>query len=71
MSSAIEEFFLNSGWAGIVILGLLWFIREQRADNRALRAQVDSLHAENIRQRDETIRDLLNRGGLHHGGRHE
>lgn len=66
----IEEFLLNNGWSGVVILGLLWFIREERNEKKTLRAQIDTLLAENLKQRDETIRDLINRGGLANGGRH-
>lgn len=66
---AVEEFLLNNGWAGFVVLGLLWFIREERNEKKALRAQIDILLAENLKQRDETIRDLINRGGLANGGR--
>jgi hypothetical protein len=64
----IEEFLLSNGWAGIVILGLLWFIREERTEKKELRSQLDTLRDQLIRQRDETIRDLINRGGLIHGG---
>lgn len=64
----IEEFLLNSGGAGIVILGLLWEIRASRAENKELRAQNDAIRDAIMRERDATIRDLINRGGLHHGG---
>lgn len=67
--TGIEEFLLSNGWSGAVILGLLWFIREERNEKKTLRAQIDTLLAENIKQRDETIRDLINRGGLSNGGR--
>jgi len=63
----IETFLLNNGWSGLVILGLLWFIREERSEKKALRAQIDALLSENLKQRDETIRDLINRGGLTNG----
>lgn len=71
MSGVIEEFLLNSGWAGLVILGLLWAYRDKTTEARDLRAQIDAMHTENLRQRDETIRELINRGGLTSGGRHE
>lgn len=68
MPGGVEDFLLNSGWAGIVIIALVWEVRERRAENRDLRAQIDAMRDAVLKERDDTIKTLINRGGLHHGG---
>lgn len=64
----IEQFLLSHGWVGIVIIGLLYRNRELTSELKDARMQRDTLITEAMRHKDETIRDLINRGGIAPGG---